>query len=309
MTIEMKNTPHNVSADNIRLNNSQMEHVAGITTEYPYCMHITDLSVGEFPWHWHEELEFGYVTNGQMELILTDRSYILCKGQGYFTNSNLLCRAREVDTSEKTVVETHMFHPVFLSGHFKSIFETKYIDPVIHNKALDVLIFKGNTANQQKILSKLREASLLQKQENAEMQTRNLFSEIWILLLAEIKEQPSHSVNLHTQERLQTFLAFIHRNYESKLTLKDIADSASVSTRECLRCFQHSIGQTPVEYLLAYRIHMAQKFLAETDLSVTEIGLQCGFSSNAYFGKIFREKCHETPLQYRYRIHALQTDK
>ena len=71
-----------------------------------------------------------------------------------------------------------MFHPVFLSGHFKSIFETKYIDPVIHNKALDVLIFKGNTANQQKILSKLREASLLQKQENAEMQTRNLFSEI-----------------------------------------------------------------------------------------------------------------------------------
>ena len=83
MTIEMKNIPKNVSADNIRLNNSQMEHVAGITTEYPYCMHITDLSVGEFPWHWHEELEFGYVTNGQMELILTDRSYILCKGQGY----------------------------------------------------------------------------------------------------------------------------------------------------------------------------------------------------------------------------------
>lgn len=285
-----------------------MEHVDGITTEYPYCMHITDLSVGEFPWHWHEELEFGYVAEGQMELILTDRSYTLCKGQGYFTNSNLLCRTRQISRTEKTIVETHMFHSVFLSGHFKSIFETKYMNPVIHNKSLGVLVFEGKSENQRTLLNKLREASLLQKQENVEMQTRNLFSEIWCLLLNEIKEQPVHASGLQTQERLQTFLAFIHRNYQSQITLKEIADSASVSTRECLRCFQNSIKQTPVEYLLEYRIHMAQKFLAETDLSVTEIGLQCGFSSSAYFGKVFREKCHETPLQYRCRTHALKSN-
>lgn len=36
---------------------------------------------------------------------------------------------------------------------------------------------------------------------------------------------------------------------------------------------------------------MAKKFLQETEMNVTEIGFQCGFSSNAYFGKIFREKC------------------
>ena len=40
-------------------------------------------------------------------------------------------------------------------------------------------------------------------------------------------------------------------------------------------------------------------------MNVTEIGFQCGFSSNAYFGKIFREKCGETPSGYRARSRTL----
>ena len=103
-----------------------------------------------------------------------------------------------------------------------------------------------------------------------EFQTRSLFSEIWILLLNELKDRPLSQQNLQT--------------------------------RECLRCFQYSIGQSPVEYLMNYRISMAKKLLEETNCSVTDIALRCGFSSNSYFGKIFREKCEETPGQYRARM-------
>ncbi len=34
----------------------------------------------------------------------------------------------------KTELQTHIFHPVFLGGHFQSVFANKYINPVIHNK-------------------------------------------------------------------------------------------------------------------------------------------------------------------------------
>lgn len=261
-------------------------------------MHVTNFNAGPIPWHWHEEIEFGYVLNGQIEIALTNRTYTIGKNQGYFTNSNVLSRiCKESDT----VLHTHLFHPIFLSGHFKSIFETKYLNPIIHNKNIDALIFTGETPNQKQILKKLRQAGALQYQENTEFQTRNLFSELWLLLLEEIREQPAHTVNFQNQERVQNMLAFVHANYSEKLTLNDIAAAASVSTRECIRCFRNTISQTPLEYVMEYRLNMARRLLDETEKSITDISLQCGFSSSAYFGKIFREKYDTTPLQYRNR--------
>lgn len=295
----MKREAVNVNAQNIQLNYNQRETVAGVTTEYPYSMHIADFKAGPIPWHWHEEVEFGYVLNGQIEITLANRTYHISKNQGYFTNSNVLSRFSK--TTDTVLAHTHLFHPIFLSGHFKSIFETKYLDPVIHNKNIDALIFTGQTPNQQKLLQKLQQASALQHQENVEFQTRNLFSELWLLLLEEIKEQPTHTVNFQNQERVQNMLTFIHAHYGEKLTLNDIATAASVSTRECIRCFRKTIRQTPLEYVMEYRLNMAKQLLDDTAMSITEVSYHCGFSSNAYFGKIFREKCGMTPLQYRNR--------
>lgn len=290
-----------VSAENIQIDNNQRENVAGVTNEYPYSMHVTDLYSEMIPWHWHEELEFGYVVSGELKMSLADRSYLIGKNQGYFTNSNALTCTRKSENCDVVHVHTHMFHPIFLGGHFKSIFETKYIDPVIHNRNIDALIFTGETRNQQKLIQKLSQASALQHKENMEFQTRNLFSEIWLLLLEEIKEQPAHTVNFQNQERLQNMLTFIHQHFEDKLTLEEIAAAASISTRECIRCFRNTISKTPMEYLMEYRMDMAMKYLKETEMSVTDISLHCGFSSNAYFGKLFREKFGITPLKYRSR--------
>ena len=289
----------NVNAQNIQLNHNQQETVAGLTTEYPFAMHIADFKAGPIPWHWHEEVEFGYVINGQIDIILANGTYHIHKNQGYFTNSNALSRFSK--GADATLGHTFLFHPIFLSGHFKSIFATKYMDPVIHNRNIDALVFTGETPNQQKILQKLRQASALQHQDNVEFQTRNLFSELWLLLLEEIKEQPKHTVNFQNQERVQNMLTFIHAHYSEKLTLTDIASAASVSTRECIRCFRNTIRQTPLEYVMEYRLNTAKRMLNETEMSITDVSLQCGFSSNAYFGKIFREKYGMTPLQYRNR--------
>ena len=94
-------------------------------------------------------------------------------------------------------------------------------------------------------------------------------------------------------------LAFIQAHYDEKLTLEDIAAAASVSKRECLRSFRAGIHRTPMEYLTDYRIDMAKKLLRTTDLPITQIALQTGWCSAAYFSKIFRESCGTTPFAYR----------
>lgn len=43
---------------------NQVEHIDGMTIEFPYCMHQRDLTSFVVPWHWHEELELGYIEKG-----------------------------------------------------------------------------------------------------------------------------------------------------------------------------------------------------------------------------------------------------
>ena len=43
---------------------NQVEKIDGMTLEFPYCMHERDMTDFVVPWHWHEELELGYIERG-----------------------------------------------------------------------------------------------------------------------------------------------------------------------------------------------------------------------------------------------------
>ena len=282
----------------LKLTNSQMEEIEGITPEYPYAYHHVNMEKTTIPWHWHEEVEFGYVVIGKEEISTTGKTYYFQEGEGYFINTNVLATMKNV---EKCITDSHLCHSTFLGGHFRSVFETKYINPVLQNRKIELIELRGTTKNQQKILNKLRQASVLQQESDTEFQTRNLFSEIWLLLLEEIRQMDeiSSSVSTVNQERLLTMMSYIQENYQEKVSLKHIASSAMISPREALRCFQNGIHETPFEYLIEYRIEIAKKLLKSTKLSITEVAQETGFSSSAYFSKIFKRECNMTPLEYR----------
>jgi len=287
----------------LRIRSNQMEEVEGLYNEYPYVFHHVDLSRTRIPWHWHEALEFCYVHQGSVKVSTAGQTLVFEKEQGFFINSNVLTAMTEGDGC---IIDSHLFHPVFLGGHFKSVFETKYLDPVIQNRNLDLLPLRGETKVQTQLLQKLRQLSLLQSQENVEFQTRNLISEMWLLLLDELQNARPTGSGAKNQDRILTMLAFIQENFGQKLSLQDIANAGAVSTRECLRCFQAAIRQSPVEYLLEYRVQMAMKLLETTDLPVTEIAMQTGWGSSSYFAKMFHRFRGKTPNAHRKEYLSLQ---
>lgn len=289
----------------LRIRSNQMEEVEGLYNEYPYVFHHVDLSKTPIPWHWHEALEFCLILQGSVKVSTAGQTQVFRKGEGLFLNSNVLMAMTE---GSDCILDSHLFHPVFLSGHFKSVFETKYLNPVIQNRSLDMLPLRGETSVQNQLLQKLRQLSRLQEQQDVELQTRNLVSEIWLLLLEELKHTEIRSVPTKNQDRILTMLAFLQENYAQKLTLQDIAEAGAVSTRECLRCFQNSIHQSPMEYLMEYRVQAAARLLESTDLSVTEISMRTGWGSSSYFTKTFREFRGKTPNAYRKEYRALQGD-
>lgn len=277
----------------LRISPNRMEEVEGLSDAFPYAFHLVELARTDIPWHWHEALELNFVVQGRVRVLTTGGSRDFRAGQGFFMNSNVLAAMEDLGGC---VMESHLFHPVFLSGHFKSVFETRYLNPVTQNRSIVLVPLEGTTPNQTRLLRKLRQLAGLEHRE-AEFQTRNLLSEIWLLLLDEIKTLDTAPPK--NQERILSMMAFVWDNLEEKLTLEDIAGAASVSSRECLRCFRESIGQSPMEYLIHCRIDAGKKLLKDTNLSITDIALKTGFNSAAYFAKLFKRTTGKTPSAFR----------
>ena len=290
----------------LRIRQNQMEEPEDLHNEYPYAYHHVDLRSTMVPWHWHEALEFDYVVAGSVKVSTAGQTQTFQKGEAFFINTNVLT---SMVNDADCLLESHLFHPVLLGGHFKSVFESKYMNPVLHNKNLDLLPLRGQTPMQKQIIGHLRQLARLQQEPDVEFQTRSLLGQIWLLLLEELKNTQLQHTPTKNQDRLLTMLAFIQEHYAQKLTLEDIADAAAVSTRECLRCFRTAIDRSPVEYLLDYRLQMAVKLLENTDLPVTEIAIRTGFGDSAYFAKMFRRTYDKTPMQHRKTCRSMHTEQ
>lgn len=72
-----------------------------------------------------------------------------------------------------------------------------------------------------------------------------------------------------------------------------------LSRSECCRYFKKQSGQTISDYLLRYRIHKSMYLLEETDSTIARVAQSCGFSSQSYYTRRFRELTGMTPKQYR----------
>lgn len=282
------------------LDENQVEHIDGMTVEYPYCMHQRDLTNIAIPWHWHEEVELGYLDKGTSVISTLHADYTIHQGDGFFINTNVMCAKRNAVPGNPALEINNLFHSVFLSGHFKSLFETKYMQPILTNRQIEVHIIRHATPSGHAILQNLVRLKELQQKRDVEFQTRNLLSETWLLLLEELRNHFGETIcPSENESRLRQMLLYIHSRYSEKLTLKRIAACVNISEREALRCFQNGLHQSPIDYLIDYRLNIAKKLLLETELSMTEIAYRCGFSDASYFSKKFRTDIGVPPVEYR----------
>ena len=110
--------------------------------------------------------------------------------------------------------------------------------------------------------------------------------------------------------RLQPALDYIAHHYAEPIHLSDLASVLCVCEDHVIRLFKASTGKTPAEYLTDYRITEAMKLLASDTCSIAEIADRLAFSNPSHFSKVFREKLHMSPSEYRKRgaqiVHKLR---
>ncbi|WP_067476022.1 GlxA family transcriptional regulator [Actinomadura hibisca] len=108
-----------------------------------------------------------------------------------------------------------------------------------------------------------------------------------------------HEDPCDTGAALQPTLAWLEANLHRPLTLDDIARHAAVSVRTLTRRFREQVGASPLQWLLAARVHRAQQLLEDTDLPVERVAAEAGFGSPVTLRAHFARRVATSPQSYR----------
>ena len=104
-------------------------------------------------------------------------------------------------------------------------------------------------------------------------------------------------------EIIENVIKYIKENLASDLSLNAVASYASLSPIHFHNCFKAATGKTLHEYVEEQRIKKSAGLLVSTDLTLTEISYECGFSSQSYFSYAFKRKMKMTPREYAKEIY------
>lgn len=102
-----------------------------------------------------------------------------------------------------------------------------------------------------------------------------------------------------TARRYKRVLDHVAKRYGDAITLDDMAGEAGLSSSHFSRLFKQTIGQSPMQFVTAYRVEQAKKRLASPDTPLTRIAIACGFADQAHFSRVFKQATGMTPRMYR----------
>ena len=130
-------------------------------------------------------------------------------------------------------------------------------------------------------------------------EVKELNRELWkryVRLVRDIRKRGSYS------KPVQDCINYITSHFNTKITLKDLANATGLTPNYLASVFKRDTGMTVGEYLLNFRIDSAKALLTKTDYSYLQIALSLGFCTQSYFTQVFREQTGITPKEYRLKF-------
>ncbi|MGE8499007.1 MAG: GlxA family transcriptional regulator [Pseudomonas sp.] len=112
--------------------------------------------------------------------------------------------------------------------------------------------------------------------------------------------------DVHNKKLVQVIGA-MERHSEQPLSTQALAERVGVTPRQLERLFRQHLNETPTAFYLGLRLDKARQLLRQTDMSVMEVGVACGFESSSYFSRCYRSRFAISPSQDRHALPALAT--
>ena len=123
-----------------------------------------------------------------------------------------------------------------------------------------------------------------------------------------LEEQPLPSRTLQPEEVLsirssdtvvRKVMHLIEQQLDVTTPIETLCEALGVGRRQLERRFQRDVGLSPAGYRQKLRLERARWLLQNTDLGVTEVGLECGFQDSAHFARVVRKSLGVSPRELR----------
>ena len=213
-------------------------------------------------------------------------------GQSFLVSSNQTHALEWQQTAELTLF---YLHPKFFSNAIGELIEENNL----------VIYERCSLVNDTLICEIATILGYLSKSDSAyieKLYIENLANLLAIHLLKnyiDYKVKVFDNLSRLSSKKLKAIYDYVESNLESKITLSELATIAGVGKYYFCRLFKGSTNTTPYSYVLHRRIERAKKLLKDSDLSICNIALECGFSNQSHLAKHFRNILGTSPMRYR----------
>lgn len=266
------------------------------TALFPLSCYDEDLTHQPVCWHWHDDFEIAFVTDGSAAVSVEGAGLTLTEGEGIFINTGAL---HEFTAAQSVLrIRSLVFSPHLIGG-VDSIFYQRYALPLLSD--ISCRFVRLGSGNRALTLAQNAWTACEHEEPGYELEARHALSRFVFELLGSRRAAPSapSAKSLRDAQRAKTMLQYVIGHCAEHITAADIARSASISESECLRCFRSVLGVTPMSYVRQLRLQRAAELLSGTNEKISEIAAACGFEDTSYFSRAFRQWSGQTPAEYR----------
>ena len=259
-------------------------------------INIELLDIREYPIHWHEAIEILMILKGSIEATVESDTYRLIENEVEIIN---LDEAHSLSSNEPNLV---------LMLHIDPNFFQKYYEDIRNIYFYTDCAFEGEpqVGDNYEIFKKYLSTILceaVQKGEDYDVYIRETLVELLYLLINEfhylIYENRDLKDNAEQLQRYHRIAKYIFNNYNNKISLQDIAKKEFLSAQYLSNEIKYALGISFQDFVNLTRAEESVKLLLDTDMSISEISEEVGFSHTRYYNKHFKRHYKMTPLQYR----------
>ncbi|MBQ7850728.1 MAG: helix-turn-helix domain-containing protein [Clostridia bacterium] len=94
-------------------------------------------------------------------------------------------------------------------------------------------------------------------------------------------------------------ISYITEHLIEPIAIADLAEVLHLNAQYVMRLFKKEVGCPIIQYITARRIALSVRYLEETNISVADIAVLCGFDNYSYFIRLFKRFTNETPVSFR----------
>ena len=239
----------------------------------------------------HQDMaEFLFIEKGHCRMLLQDKSIPLRADDLVLINSGMLHDFK-----------VHTSFTAF-TMHISSLHLCGLPPGQLTQTAVPVVLHVGLEGSHSFLRTLLKELQLLAAL-NVESDARDEIAAVLIqaLIIASLefarkKETGEENTSFNMGIRIKEY---IDAHYLENIKLHDIAEALHINLYYLSHTFKDVTGSSPMQYIIRRRIDEAQTLLLTTNMTITDIAMQCGYNNSNYFQSVFSNIVGMPPGKYR----------